>query len=70
MFQALVNETEKCVKNAIAQLIGVIIKHELPANNWPEVWQFIERLLLSEKMSDKEVREILNNIKFSKVILS
>ncbi|KAG7189765.1 hypothetical protein KM043_017429 [Ampulex compressa] len=55
VLQALVNEPEKYVKNAIAQLIGVIIKHELPNNGWPEVLQFVQQLVTSENISDKEL---------------
>ncbi|XP_066592125.1 importin-4-like [Prorops nasuta] len=53
--QALVNEQEKSVKNAIAQLIGVIVKHELPNNGWPEILQFVHQLATSENLMDKEL---------------
>ena len=46
------------VKNAIAQLIGVIVKHELPNNGWPEVLQFVQQLVTSENLNDKEVGRI------------
>ncbi|XP_076749367.1 importin-4 [Xylocopa sonorina] len=55
ILQALVNEPEKFVKNAIAQLIGVIVKHELPSNDWPEVLQFVQQLVTSENLMDKEL---------------
>ena len=55
ILQALVNEPEKMVKNAIAQLIGVIVKHELPNNGWPEVLQFVQQLVTSENLNDKEL---------------
>ncbi|KOC63425.1 Importin-4 [Habropoda laboriosa] len=55
ILQALVNEPEKFVKNAIAQLIGVIVKHELPYNGWPEVLQFVQQLITSENLMDKEL---------------
>lgn len=56
MLQALINEQEKLVKNAIAQFIGVIGKHEFPDNSWPEVLQFIHTLCGSDNTVDKEVR--------------
>ncbi|VEN33574.1 unnamed protein product [Callosobruchus maculatus] len=55
MLQALVNEQEKLVKNAIAQFIGIIGKHEFPDNTWPEVLQFIHTLTMSESTFDKEL---------------
>ncbi|XP_031846773.1 importin-4 [Nomia melanderi] len=55
ILQALVNEPEKFVKNAIAQLVGIIVKHELPNNGWPELLQFVQQLISSENLSDKEL---------------
>ncbi|XP_076170729.1 importin-4 [Ptiloglossa arizonensis] len=55
ILQALVNEPEKFVKNAIAQLIGLIVKHELPNNGWPEVLQFVQQSVTSENLADKEL---------------
>ncbi|XP_015437006.1 PREDICTED: importin-4 [Dufourea novaeangliae] len=55
ILQALINEPEKFVKNAIAQLIGVIVKHELPNNEWPEVLQFVQQLITSENLAEKEL---------------
>ncbi|XP_060832672.1 importin-4-like [Bombus pascuorum] len=55
ILQALVNEPEKMVKNAIAQLIGTIVKHELPNNGWPEVLQFVQQLITSENLMNKEL---------------
>lgn len=49
------NEPEKFVKNAIAQLIGVIVKQELPNNGWPEALQFVQQLVTSENLMEKEV---------------
>lgn len=64
VFQALVNESQKNVKNAIAQLIGIIVKHELPTNSWPEVLQFVQQLVTNEDLTNKEVSKILANISF------
>ncbi|XP_071878378.1 importin-4 [Bombus fervidus] len=55
ILQALVNEPEKMVKNAIAQLIGIILKHELPNDGWVEVVQFVRQLILSEDLVNKEL---------------
>lgn len=55
ILQQLVNEPEKSVKNAIAQLIGIIVKHELPKNEWPEALQFIQQLITSDNMLEKEM---------------
>ncbi|KAF7381213.1 hypothetical protein HZH68_016088 [Vespula germanica] len=52
---ALCNEPEKFVKNAIVQLIGTIVKHELPNNDWPEVLRFVQQLVTSENTFDKEL---------------
>ncbi|KAF5282240.1 hypothetical protein FQA39_LY17660 [Lamprigera yunnana] len=55
MLQALVNENVKTVKNAIAQFIGILGKHEFPNNTWPEVLQFIHNLCGSNNALDKEL---------------
>ncbi|KAI4495616.1 hypothetical protein M0802_008451 [Mischocyttarus mexicanus] len=52
---ALCNESEKFVKNSIVQLIGTIVKHELPNNGWPEVLQFVQQLVTSKNLFDKEL---------------
>ncbi|XP_014603697.1 PREDICTED: importin-4-like isoform X1 [Polistes canadensis] len=52
---ALCNESEKLVKNSIVQLIGTIVKHELPSNGWPEVLQFVQQLITSENLFEKEL---------------
>ncbi|XP_018320441.1 importin-4 isoform X2 [Agrilus planipennis] len=55
MLQALVNEREISVKNAIAQFIGIIGKHEFPNNTWPEILQFIYTVCNSDNETDKEL---------------
>ncbi|KAK0087613.1 hypothetical protein PV325_000560 [Microctonus aethiopoides] len=55
VLQGLVNEPEKIVKNSIAQLIGIIVKHELPNNTWPEIFHFVQQLVTSENMAEKEL---------------
>jgi hypothetical protein len=55
MLQALVNEQEKLVKNAIAQFLGILGKHEFPDNTWPEVLQFVHTLCSSDHIFDREL---------------
>lgn len=55
ILQALINEQEKLVKNAIAQFIGIIGKHEFPNKTWPEVLQFVQSLCSSQNVIDREV---------------
>ncbi|CAG9770533.1 unnamed protein product [Ceutorhynchus assimilis] len=55
MLQALVNEQEKFVKNAIAQFIGTIGKYEFPEDTWPEVLQFVHTLCSSDIPAEQEV---------------
>nr|CAD7462078.1 unnamed protein product [Timema tahoe] len=55
ILQALINEPEKFVKNAIAQFIGTIVKHEFPNKTWPEVLQFIQQMINSDNTTDKEL---------------
>ncbi|XP_034941996.1 importin-4-like [Chelonus insularis] len=55
LLQGLVNDPEQIVKNAIAQLIGIIVKYELPNNSWPEIFQIIQQLASSSNMVEKEL---------------
>ncbi|KOX69401.1 Importin-4 [Melipona quadrifasciata] len=55
ILQALLNESEKIVKNAIAQLTGVIVKHELPNYAWPEMLQLLQQLITSDNLTNKEL---------------
>lgn len=48
-------ESEFPVRKAIAQLIGTIVKHELPKNGWPQVFQVIQELVTSEDEAKKEL---------------
>lgn len=62
LFQALEHESENFVRNNIAQLIGVIVKHELPTNSWPEIIHYVQRLITNERLQDKEVNKKKINI--------
>lgn len=55
MLNALVNEKEHMVKTAIAQFIGILVKHEFPTNTWPELLQFIQELCASEAENNREL---------------
>ncbi|KAK1123971.1 hypothetical protein K0M31_006999 [Melipona bicolor] len=55
ILQALLNESEKIVKSAIAQLTGVIVKHELPNYAWPEMLQLLQQLITSDNLTNKEL---------------
>lgn len=55
ILQALGNESVKSVRTSIAQLVGVIVKHELPTNSWPEVIHYVQQLVISENMEIKEL---------------
>ncbi|XP_077271218.1 importin-4 isoform X1 [Temnothorax americanus] len=55
LLQALEHESENFVRNNIAQLIGVIVKHELPTNSWPEIIHYVQRLITNERLEDKEL---------------
>lgn len=73
VFQALQHESENFVRNNIAQLIGVIVKHELPTNSWPEIIHYVQQLITNERLEDKEVSEELNRLDinfFYKMILN
>jgi len=62
VFQAIEHESVNFVKNSIAQLIGVIVKHELPTNSWPEIIHYVQRLITNDRLEDKEVsKKILKN---------
>ncbi|XP_063239917.1 importin-4-like [Bacillus rossius redtenbacheri] len=55
ILQALVSEPEKSVKNAIAQFIGTVVRHEFPGQTWPEVLQFIQQMIGSNNPTHQEL---------------
>lgn len=57
-FQALISERDKAAKNSIAQLIGIIIKYELPTNSWPEIIDFVQQSITSDHWQTKEVSKV------------
>lgn len=48
-------EPENGVRNAIAQFVGVIARHELPAGNWPALLQFIQQMIQSQNTQERQV---------------
>ncbi|XP_075230407.1 importin-4-like [Lycorma delicatula] len=55
MLEALIKEPEKPVKNSVAQLIGIITRHEFPNQSWPELLQCLQVWTNSENTNDKEL---------------
>lgn len=55
VLQALIREPESSVRSAIAQFVGVIARHELHAGNWPALLQFIEQMVQSQNVQEKQV---------------
>ncbi|KAF6208061.1 hypothetical protein GE061_016511 [Apolygus lucorum] len=55
ILETLINEPEKLVKNSIAQLIGTLLKHEVPANRWPEFSNFLQQSTTSSNVSEQEL---------------
>lgn len=59
LIQALISEQEKFVKTSIGQVIGTLVKHELPNQLWPELTQFIQHMTSSEDDDNREVRLLI-----------
>ncbi|XP_014262329.1 importin-4-like [Cimex lectularius] len=56
LLQQLIAEPEKLVKNYIAQIISIILKHEMAAEvGWPDLVQFLHQSMTSQSMDDKEL---------------
>lgn len=53
LLQTFINEPEKNVKNCIAYLIGVILKHDYP--EWQELMSFLQQAMTSENTNDREL---------------
>jgi len=45
----------KPVQKSIAQLIAMIAKHDLPDNQWPALFQFLEQYIRSDDAAQREV---------------
>lgn len=55
ILDALTRETESVVRNAVAQLIGCIAKHELVDGKWPEMLNFLQSLSNQANPSQREL---------------
>lgn len=55
VLQALMREPESSVRNAIAQFVGVIARHELSSGNWPALLQFIQQMVQSQNVQERQV---------------
>ncbi|XP_069944549.1 importin-4-like isoform X2 [Cherax quadricarinatus] len=55
VLQALIREPESSVRNAIAQFVGVIARHELQAGNWPALLQFIQQMVQSQNVQERQL---------------
>ena len=48
----------KSVRNGLAQLIGSIAKHELAANSWPQLLEFLQENSRNQNVLQREVRRL------------
>ncbi|XP_071092179.1 importin-4-like [Haliotis cracherodii] len=55
ILQLLVQESEKGVRNAVAQIVGTVAKHDLATNSWPQVFDF---MITTTKDPDVAKREL------------
>lgn len=55
VLQVLIQEQEKTVEKAVAQIVGTVAKHELARGNWPELFIFIEQYSRSEEPKEREL---------------
>ncbi|XP_076111369.1 importin-4-like isoform X2 [Mytilus galloprovincialis] len=54
ILQILLQESEKNVRNAIAQVVATVAKHDLPKNQWPQLFQFLTAYTKSQNPGDRE----------------
>ncbi|KAG8196440.1 hypothetical protein JTE90_012265 [Oedothorax gibbosus] len=55
ILEAYVKDTERVVRNAIAELIAAIAKHELSEGKWPELMVLLDQSIRSNNAVDREV---------------
>jgi len=55
ILQLFLQEQEKSVRKALAQIAGTVAKHELPASRWPEFFNFIETHVKSSESQHREL---------------
>ena len=59
LLDALTKEPEKTVQHAIIQLVGVIARHDMPRNGWPELMPFVEQFFQSDEPGRKSLAMFL-----------
>ncbi|XP_033626576.1 importin-4-like isoform X1 [Asterias rubens] len=60
LLQVLLQEPDKSVCNAVAQLIGAIAKHELASRSgWPDLLQFLQQQARSPNAQHKEIAALV-----------
>ncbi|XP_068205892.1 importin-4-like [Palaemon carinicauda] len=55
VLQALIQEPESSVRNSIAQFVGVIARHELPAGKWDALLQFVQQMVQSQSLQERQL---------------
>ena len=45
----------KFVRNSIAQVVATVAKHDLPKNQWPQLFLFIQQYTRSQSSAEREV---------------
>nr|XP_022312451.1 importin-4-like isoform X1 [Crassostrea virginica] len=55
ILQLLLQEPEKFVRNSIAQVVATVAKHDLPKNQWPQLFLFIQQYTRSQSSAEREV---------------
>uniref|UniRef100_A0A2L2Y6J1 Importin-4 n=1 Tax=Parasteatoda tepidariorum TaxID=114398 RepID=A0A2L2Y6J1_PARTP len=55
ILEAYIKDTDKTVRNALAELIAAIAKHDLPTNQWPELMALLSQSIRSNNNVDREV---------------
>ncbi|MEW5308809.1 MAG: hypothetical protein WDW38_000740 [Sanguina aurantia] len=55
LLERIVSEREHAVTRAVADVVGVIAKHTVPRNEWPELLGFLQQCSTSPKHEHREV---------------
>ncbi|CAH3171023.1 unnamed protein product [Porites lobata] len=55
LLQVLLQEPEPVVRNSAAQVVSVMAKHDLPANQWPELFGFLRQYIKSQEPLQREM---------------
>ncbi|KAJ7385022.1 Importin 4 [Desmophyllum pertusum] len=55
LLQVLLHEPEPVVRNSAAQVVSVIAKHDLPANQWPKLLVFLQEHIKSDQPLQREM---------------